>query len=183
MMPSHSFVIARYNENVEWTRQFNNVYIYNKGEKLDNTIVLPNIGREGHTYFKHIVDNYHNLTDFIIFLQGNPYDHSPNIINNLNNILLDTCFQFLSEYLFEYKLSVGCKYHPHLPLIDSYKKIFLKNPDNDMLVQFGAGAQFVVSKNQILKRPIYFYQNILNFLETEEIAPWVIERFIFIIFN
>ena len=94
---------------------------------MDNTIILPNKGREGHTYFKHIVDNYYNLTDFIIFLQGNPFDHSPNIIDNLNKIRLDTDFYFLSEYLIDYKLSDGCKYHSRLPLVDSYKNIFEKS--------------------------------------------------------
>ena len=110
--------------------QFSNVFIYNKGEKLDNTIVLPNIGR-CHTYFKHIVDNYHNLTDFIIFLQGNPFDHSPNIINNLNNISLDTCFQFLSDLnthlIYQYK-SIS----RNLPLIKFKKKnIFEKSCNVD----------------------------------------------------
>lgn len=29
-------VVARYNENIEWTKQFPNVIIYNKGQKLNN---------------------------------------------------------------------------------------------------------------------------------------------------
>jgi hypothetical protein len=76
-------VVSRYNEDVNWTKQFNNVIIYNKGEKLSddfNQILLNNVGREGHTYYKHIYDNYDNLDDYIIFLQGNPFDHSPDII-------------------------------------------------------------------------------------------------------
>ena len=64
-------VVARYNEDVEWTRRYPNVIIYNKGEKLegfDNVVELPNVGREGHTYYKHITDNYDNLCDHTIFL-------------------------------------------------------------------------------------------------------------------
>jgi hypothetical protein len=83
-----SIVVARYNENIEWTKQFNNVIIYNKGESLNesNEILLPNVGREGHTYYKHIYDNYDTLSEYTIFLQGNPFDHSPNILNDIKNI-------------------------------------------------------------------------------------------------
>ena len=86
-------IVSRYNENVEWTKQFLNVIIYNKGIPLKdnfNEILLNNVGREGHTYYKHIYDNYDNLTDYTIFLQGNPFDHSPNIISNLNKYINST---------------------------------------------------------------------------------------------
>jgi len=33
---SFRIIVARYNENVEWTKQFPNVIIYNKGDKLDD---------------------------------------------------------------------------------------------------------------------------------------------------
>ena len=48
-------VVARYNENIEWTLQFPNVKIYNKGQKIENCsnqYFLDNVGREGHTYYK-----------------------------------------------------------------------------------------------------------------------------------
>jgi hypothetical protein len=81
-------LVARYNEDIEWTNQFTNVVIYNKGTKLENNynheeIMLENVGREGHTYYKYICDNYDNLDDYIIFLQGNPFDHCSDIINLL----------------------------------------------------------------------------------------------------
>jgi hypothetical protein len=49
-----------------------------------NESFLTNVGREGHTFFKYIYDNYDNLDDYTIFLQGHPYDHSP----DLNNIII-----------------------------------------------------------------------------------------------
>ena len=87
---NYCIVVARYNENIEWCKQFSNVKIYNKGEKLENgynEFFLNNVGREGHTYYKHICDNYDNLEDYTIFLQGNPFDHSPNIISNVNKYI------------------------------------------------------------------------------------------------
>ena len=84
-------VIARYNEDIEWCKKYSSkLLIINKGDKIDgfeNQIFYPNVGREGHSYYKYIVDNYDNLDDYIIFLQGNPFDHSPDIINILDAII------------------------------------------------------------------------------------------------
>ena len=150
-------VVARYNENIEWTKQFSNVIIYNKGTPLKgkyNEIYLNNVGREGHTYYKHIYDNYENLSDYTIFLQANPFDHSPNIISNLkkicNNTKLDIDFEFLSERILECNLA-GCRYHRGIPLISCYEKIFNEKKEN-MKFKFGAGAQFIVSKKKNLTK-------------------------------
>ena len=185
-----SIVVARYNEKVDWTKQFPNVIIYNKGNKLTddfNQILLNNVGREGHTYYKHIYDNYDNLSDYIIFLQGNPFDHSPNIISNLNKYVynknLNIDFEFLSEKILNCNLS-GCIHHPGgLPLIETYEKIF-NIKKTFMEFQFGAGAQFIVSKKQILQKPKEFYLKIIKMLENSinPIEGFVIERFHKLIF-
>ena len=131
---TYCIVVARYNENVEWTKQFKNVIIYNKGNKMTEDfkqVFLNNVGREGHTYYKHICDNYDNLEDYTIFLQGNPFDHSPNIINDLNKYLHDIHnhnnltleFEFLTHRIIDSNLS-GCSTHYNLPMIDIYEKIF-----------------------------------------------------------
>jgi len=178
-----TIVIARYNENIEWTKQFPNVIIYNKGEKLKDTfneILLNNVGREGHTYYKYICDNYDNLDDYTIFLQGNPFDHSPNIISNLNKFInnkeLNIDFEFLSEYILNCNLR-GCPHHHGLPLIDIYEKLFNVRK-TDMDFHFGAGAQFIVSKKAILNRPKEYYLNIVEILQNDinPIEGYVIER-------
>jgi hypothetical protein len=177
-------VVARYNENVEWTKQFSNVIIYNKGSPLKdnfNEIFMDNVGRESHTYYKHIYDNYDNLADYTVFLQANPFDHSPNIISNLNkyvhNTNLSIDFEFLSEYIKNCNLS-GCIHHYGLPLINSYEKIFGERKEH-MKFTFGAGAQFIVSKKKILQRPKEFYLNIVEMLDKsiKPIEAYVIERF------
>lgn len=86
----HTFVIARYREDVNWVRYLpGKVIIYNKGNdslSIDNLrgnisiINLPNLGREGHTYFHHIIENYDKLTERVTFLQGRPFDHSPDLL-------------------------------------------------------------------------------------------------------
>jgi hypothetical protein len=183
-------LVARYNENIEWTKQFKNVLVYNKGNQLNdnyNEVLLNNVGREGHTYYKYIYDNYDNLDDYTIFLQGNPFDHSPNIIANLHKYIndenLNINFDFLSERILTTNLS-GCPYHYGIPLIDVYEKIFDEKKDNLSII-FGAGAQFIVSKNIILKRPKSFYLKIVKMLENNinPIEGFCIERFHGLIFE
>lgn len=184
-------VVARYNENVEWTKQFPNVIIYNKGPKLDNNyneVGLDNVGREGHTYYKYICDNYENLAEYTIFLQGRPFDHSPNIIDNLtkyiNNNELSIDFEFLSEQIYYSSLDIEGRLRECINIHKSWERVFGSNNDNQECI-FGAGAQFIVSKKKILKNTKEFYENIMNML-AYSIAPlegYDIERLHKYIFN
>jgi hypothetical protein len=78
---SVELVIARYEENLSWVNNlprdlYTKVYIYNKGEHVSFDIPnsvsfdLPNVGREGHTYLTHIVNNYDRLPDVTMFVPG-----------------------------------------------------------------------------------------------------------------
>jgi hypothetical protein len=183
---SFCIVIARYDENVEWTKQLSNVIIYNKGIKLDNgynEVFLDNVGREGHTYYKYICDNYENLADYTIFLQGRPFDHSPNIIPNLttyiNNKELSIDFDFLSEEIHNSSFDLECsKYWQCKNIHEDWKRVFGTSIENDECI-FGAGAQFVVSKNKILQNTKEFYKNIVKMLEytIDPLEGYNIERF------
>lgn len=188
-----TIVVARYNENIEWTKSFPNVIIYNKGNDIDDeysVIKLNNVGREGHTYYKHIYDNYDNLDDYTIFLQGDPFDHSSNLIDTLwkyiNNKELNIDFEYISNKLMiSYNVAVGDWYHyPGLPLYHVYEYLF-DEETYDKNVVFGGGAQFIVSKKQILARPREFYLKIVELLEYDinPIEGHIIERFHPIIFN
>ena len=80
-------VVARYAENCSWTNILtNDIIIYNKGPTLSSkhkVIDLPNNGREGGTYLDHIINNYNNLHDYTIFIQGDPFEHSPDLISTI----------------------------------------------------------------------------------------------------
>ena len=100
-------VVSRYNENTEWTEKIENVIIYNKGDNINTKHEikqLPNIGREGHSIFYHIYENYNSLDDFTVFLQGNPFDNTPNLFQNLEPYLVNREpppeFKYLSEKMF-----------------------------------------------------------------------------------
>jgi hypothetical protein len=127
------------------------------------------------------------LDDYTVFLQGNPFDHTPRIVEILNKILtrenLTLNFKHISEDTVPCNL-VDCKRHPGLPLASVYEKIFGKL-NSDINFKFGAGAQFIVSKKQILKRPKEFYLKIVDLLEYDvnSIEGYVIERFHPLIFS
>uniref|UniRef100_A0A6C0L5X8 Uncharacterized protein n=1 Tax=viral metagenome TaxID=1070528 RepID=A0A6C0L5X8_9ZZZZ len=183
-------VIARYNEPVEWTRKFS-VTIYNKGPPTPyETIPLPNVGREGHTYYTHIYNNYYTLADTTVFLQGNPFDHSPNILEKLRELSKRKCvgFEYLSEKVYQSN-TWECPYHAGLPLSRVYEELFGLSQVGGMCkwltgrfympFEFGAGAQFAVTRERIHRRPREFYLKIIKMLEgsVNPVEGFVIERF------
>jgi hypothetical protein len=102
---SIDMVIARYNERIDWINKIKNkdihILLYNKGNpvplsKKYETILLPNVGRESHTYLTHIINHYDHLADTTIFTQGDPFDHSPDFLQLLNHISLFEPIQPLS---------------------------------------------------------------------------------------
>lgn len=179
-------IIARFNESLEWAKELQNVIVYNKGAPLKNPLwnefFLENVGREGHTYYKYIYDNYDNLDDYTMFLQGNPFDHSPNLLKNIGSLTYNFDFKFISEKVLPCNLS-GCRYHIGLPLVKVYKQLF-DSDTKDLKFEFGAGAQFIVSKETIHRRPREFYLKIVKLLEhsINPIEGFVIERFHKLIF-
>ena len=178
-----TIIVSRYNEDVEWTKQFDNLIIYNKGNELDDTYpdvrVLKNVGREGHTYYNYICENYDNLSDYTFFLQGNPFDHCPYIVEKINGFS-ETDFEHLGieEKHYDFTLT-GDKIHTDIPLLDVFEMLFGKVENKDEKMDFVSGGQFVVSKKQILKRPREFYLKIVKMLEyhVNPIEGYVIERF------
>ena len=95
-----SLIISRFNEDISWLEEIKGfkTIIYNKGESLSNSkfkniININNVGRESHTWLYHIIENYKDLDDVNIFLQGriddlgcmayqNPHDYLKEINKN-----------------------------------------------------------------------------------------------------
>lgn len=98
-------VVSRYNEDLQWLKKKKFKYpvtIYNKGDN-DNfykpkgckILKLSNVGREGHTYLHHIIQNYDNLPELIIFLPGSAnhnrkYNDVCKIMNSIKNNKITT---------------------------------------------------------------------------------------------
>jgi len=187
-------IITRYNECLNWAKKFNNILLYNKGNQNDpilndfNYINIPNVGRDIHTIFYHIYHNYDSLdSDYFVFLQGFAHDHSPNLNKNMNKIInrINNNEHIKYEDLCELIIDGKIFCHKSIDIMNSvYERVFAEKMRNKNIM-FGSGAQFIVSRENILKRSRDFYLNIMNMLDyaNEPFEIYEIERFIQVIFN
>lgn len=192
-------VIARYKENLDWVKDIafvDDVVIYNKGDEIvdcdlkKHTIIqLSNVGREAHTYLFHIIENYYNLEDTIIFSQGDPFPHihthKINKGTTLNEHLSAVNFNTLDcNSLFgkDYNESIGL----------CAKSLFEYCFKNELppTVNFSPGAQYIVPKSCILTKSLNFYKDLYESLCTHRTCAkdgicnaWTIERIWMYIFS
>jgi hypothetical protein len=166
------------------------VSLYNKGSSLaaefSDEILLPNVGREAHTYLHHLVNRYDSLAPLTVFTQGKPFDHAPDLHKVLravtNGELEVGDFKWLG-FLVDTddqrgrRLFVSWSKNPlreELPLAGFYEALFgEKSPE---LFRFYGGAQFVVSASCVRRRPLEFYRRALQLAEKWPLAAHCLER-------
>jgi hypothetical protein len=165
-------VLSRYKEtNNLWadivSNNYDEVIIYDKfqGENL-----LPNLGRESHTYIHYIIENYNNLPDEILFSQYDPEDHfkySKKIDPE------SSMYIFLNKSLLDFQGIKACDFDKIVRsrIINwiAFSKELFGEFSNDKIYQLLAcGATlngiFRVSKNAILKHDISLYKKALKML-------------------
>lgn len=173
-------IISRYNENISWAESYlDRCTIYNKGE--DNisypNIKLPNIGREQHTLFYHIYNNYDDLPNYLIFLQGNPFNHFHKRVLKYVDAIIDSETRGAiksedSEYIpftnwiktmYFSEQNVG-----ECNMYEMYVRIFGKEPGFKKF-EYAPCGQFCVTKKRIKKKNKTFYKNILKTFDDESI--------------
>ena len=182
---SECIIISRFNEDLSWLKMHNNfkIIIYNKGNLLKNeglgkVINIENIGRESHTWLYHIVENYNNLDDINIFLQGRIDDLNCMAYKNPNDyIKVINKYGFAASRYgllgpFHWKWNVG------LDISKKYKRNWERNeisrsnigfrrfaknifPNIPILVATSYGGCFAVKKESILQYDITFYKILL----------------------
>jgi len=183
-------VTSRYKESVDWAESLPVCTVYNKGANDCVTrhpiVVLPNVGREGHTYLHHIIENYDALDDYTIFLQGYPFDHTPYLESFIKNNEWKKPFCNISRRI----LKASIQHDPHVMnpdveklLVPCFNRIFNRNK-TEHSYYFGAGAQFSVSRETIRTRPKEFYERIRDMLSysANPLEGFVLERFWSMIF-
>lgn len=167
-------IIARYNEDISWADAYPNKVIYNKGEPLEGTIQLPNLGREAGTYLQFIIDHYDKLnTDEVyVFTQGRYSDHiseesfrhlftirTPQSIHNISQWGSDLfSYGFRFSYCKEYTLT-PTKYDENFG--QWYERMF-NRPFEDMMPYVYVGAIFSVKGSSLKMYPKEFYENLLS---------------------
>lgn len=178
-------IISVYNEEISWLKKRNysneQIFAYKKFERFDYDYVelLPNVGRESHTYIHHIVKNYNKLeSDYLMLLQGDPFPH---IDNDKENVAFG---------LFNNEIQPFHKHYPLTPiqLCNTYGRplsrwncemytIWDELFGQDMPKFFIAnyGAQHLVHKNIIKGRSLKFWEKALELHFTMENVPWKFE--------
>lgn len=165
-------VIAKYNEDISWLAgiDVDRVFIYDKGSypPPKHHIPLANVGREADTYLQHIIRNYDNLGDYTVFLQGNPHDHLQSMSLSSINFRQFANVGFANiidgEYLkIEYYVRDHTKSPYGLPVYAKMTEYFgIDTGGEPMRIEFARGAQFVCSRDAILRRPKKFYEHVLH---------------------
>jgi len=181
-------VIARYNEDLSWTKDLNKdiqVVIYNKGtDVLDTHIKLKNTGRESDTYLRYIIDNYESLSDVTVFLQGNALwhrtKHLKEAISQINDDSIDVLVNLIG-----YTVTSdgnGCPSHCKLPINETALRLGVQSEK----YTFGPGAQYIVPRRMIISKSLSWWKKALEIHSVPDPGcpchgnlnkmPWVFER-------
>lgn len=185
-------VVARYEEDLSWIPtldlEITNTVVYNKGsEKVFpfpcEVKSLPNFGREPHTYFTHIINNYNSLKDITFFIVGSAFtqdakenrvklivEHlkkkkSSAIVTTKNEELINrTKYFYINYWLVTNENNRKKNPNPELspcpdrPLGNWFSIRF----PNEQIERLSYSGILAVSREDILKRPITFYQSLLE---------------------
>lgn len=183
------FVVARYNEDVEWVPKLLSRFpgakctIYNKGvtETVPangyEVLTLENVGRESHTYLHHIVESYKHFQEegadkIIVFLQGDPLDHcvGSSLFDRVHagvlKIMTGSGFEDIGTNIIQIINGVPT-FHPSIreELAQTSQDLFETALPNNF--QFSAGALFAVSVDCISNRPVSFYEKAIGMLDSD----------------
>lgn len=192
-MKQVEFVVAHYNEDLSWLSEVQaSVSVYTKGTPATHITplrhtILPNIGREGHTYLHHIITYYNDLPEVVVFVQGRVDDHvNINALQMMdaaaalesNDVLtfppeelerFDTWngkhldlypadFTWLEEILREPKKCIAEA--PMRP--EAYFKRFIGRGGLPLSIAWQPGAIFAVPRELIHRHPRSLYQDLLG---------------------
>lgn len=193
---SKQIIISKYKEDISWVNGIKNIpyIIYDKKDK-NSPHYIPNIptfpvqrfegikyqktptGRESLTYLYHIIKHYNELADINIFLQGNPVEiHSDtrdSLIYLLQNDFKD--IQFLPlNFPLVFCNNHGSPLHTGLPIERVFKRLF-QGPC-PAIFAYSWGAMFCVTKEMIHKRPVAFYEEMMQIIFDEPLSGYIYER-------
>lgn len=187
-------IVARYNEDLNWTDevQADRKFLYNKGGVDPRFIPLPNKGREAHTFFFHIFQNYDSLADINVFVQGNPFDHTPNLrqileCNTLDEISTKIKEVYPGNHSNEQYVPLGVNWmynmndvewdidwrDPHIEHV--YKRLYAIKPPQSFVATWG--GQMAVTKKAIHMYSRGFYEYMWGYA-TRRVnwsLPWAME--------
>jgi len=171
---SDRLCVASYGEDVSWVAETGmEACVYDATRKREGLIPVPNEAREASQYLRHIVEHYGKFRDYELFLQGNPFDHNPRIL------------QWLSIRNWEGKIcySLGRGTIPCDPslMLPHAEKLMPFSRDVGLkpahFRPWSVGAMYAVSRESLESWPLEWWQSLLRKSVVERAwSPWVLER-------
>jgi hypothetical protein len=178
-------VVARYNESIDWLGTFDSgmLQVYNKGTPIDRndltsdieSIELPNVGREAHTYLHYIVTHYDALPNYVVFTQASINPNEGCITNSYAFVtgLIESCFMNMGisrNYLrydtlypttYEMRERSSCDPCADDLSFGKWFEEFVEQPFEENPKWF-KGAIMCVGRNMIHSRSKAYYQKLLR---------------------
>lgn len=185
-------VVARYTEDLNWLRKRPanlTVTVYDKSTDAsggEQSIPLPNVGREAHTYLHHIVSRYDSQAEWTIFGQGRPFDHAYDFKKTMREFAADPStigpFRWLGHLIDTDDDRGERLFRPWsknedgrgLDMRDFHRTLF--STDGPEYYTFVLGAQFAIHRDLIRQRPPAFYERALTVSTTFADAAHCFER-------
>jgi hypothetical protein len=144
----------------------------------------PN-GREAQQWLNHIILRYNCLADMNVFLQAYPFDHSPKIESLVNKIDTIKNFSFctLPQNIIDDKgFSISSLGKDTYKMCKNFWTIDLKQKMPKKII-WSAGAQFAISKQNILKKPLSWYLEVREMSMQTSRSGEILERLWWHIFD
>jgi hypothetical protein len=185
MQKKLTIVSSHFNEELSWlVNQTDFDYrIYTKNiegcEYIDRSKIFEcvNVGMEASSYISYIIDNYENLPDYVAFVHGHEESYHQNdttlnlikdsFYSNLDNVKQQTGYNSLNrkDWRNIFADDVDDWSGNWKMIKDNYNYLNIGIPIPNRL-ECTACAQFIVSRENILRNSINDYKNILKWLET-----------------
>jgi hypothetical protein len=198
-MNNIEIIVSRFNEDLSWTQEtpFNlfQYIVYNKGNNdnfnktnVKKIVNIENVGKNDHTYLFHIIENYANLSNIIVFFPGSlNLDYKKNKAKRILNNIIKSKFSmayFVGEY------NTDLKKHFNNFTLDNWetsdKNNFLLNnestlkkcvirPYGNWYTYFFGNTNahwsslwgvYSVDKRDIIQHPVERYQRLLQTVNT-----------------
>lgn len=202
-------IVSRYSENVDWLKDYDFDYIiYNKGPKLEggfNVKDVENIGNNQRDIFQFIVENYDDLPDTMIFVQGTPFDHCNRekfdlVLNNTEFTPLESYghipingsqkLDFDGGYMEinnSWYISAHNQTHSQTCMFSSFDDFMYKtfsNYESSNWNRFTPGSQYLITKKIAKHYPKKFWEYLMNILNKNSMTEGhIIERALLMIFR
>lgn len=170
---SIELVVARCAEDLNWLRNLpanirQTVYDKHPHAPHPNAHLLPNVGREAHTYLTHLTTRYDTLSEWTIFCQGKPFDHAYDFKKRLKTFGETAPFEWLGHIIdtddaHGERLFKGWSKNEDgrgLDLNGFHRALF--GADGPDFYTFALGAQFVVHRSVVRRRSRAFYEHALT---------------------